>query len=131
MQSTNIGIPIQPQPAQTPQYSSESQMTSTAGQEQLHKIETILDNEAYQILQQASSVHAQSIVAMGIKLFAKTNLYKEFMLKEDYKTLEVSTEDLVEDVSVQTPTPPTQTSTKASTPSGAASSAPTSGFASW
>ena len=135
MEPTILGTTVQPQPQQQApaQYSSEAQMNANAGQEQLHKIETVLDNDAYQILQQASSVHAQSIVALGIKLFAKTNLYKEFMLKEDYKTLEVGTEDIVEETSVQVATTaPTQMATTSkTTPSAATSSPSAGGFTSW
>ena len=139
MQSTNIGVPVQPQPqvqatipVQPAQYSTENQMmAATANQEQLHKIETVLDNESFQILQQVSSIHAQSIVAMGIKLFAKTNLYKEFMLKEDYKTLDNTTEDLVEETNVQSAAVVGPKTTSSSTPSATAAGSTAAGFTAW
>lgn len=148
MQSTNLGsmgqgfpppvmaqVPQQPTQPTTPQptYSSESTMNTTASQENLHKVETILDSESFQILQKVSSIHAQTIVALGIKLFAKTNLYKEFMVKDEHKTLDIATEDIVEETSVAVETSsPVVASSSVSKPTTATPSGQTpGGFTAW
>ena len=85
-------VPTQPQ-AQTT-YSSEPQMNTTAGDEILSKVTVALDKEAMTIIQEASAIHGETIVNLGIKLFAKTNMYKEFMLKQEFKMIKQDTEDL-------------------------------------
>ena len=63
--------------AQSSTYSSEPTMQTNASDEVLTKVNVILDKESLKIIQEASNVHAESIVNLGIKLFAKTNIYKE------------------------------------------------------
>ncbi len=92
-------MPKQPQhqqPAPATSYSSEPQMNSTAGDEVLSKVTVALDKDAMTIIQEASAIHGETIVNLGIKLFAKTNMYKEFMVKQEFKALNQSTDDLVE-----------------------------------
>lgn len=90
--------PLQPAPQPTqpaPIYSSEPKMHTNAGDEQLMQVTVILDSEALQIINNASAVHGESIVNLGIKLFAKTNIYKEFMMKPGTIPLDTNTEDIV------------------------------------
>ena len=84
-----------PQQPQANSFSSEPRMNSSAGVEELTKVAVVLDKESIKILQEASGVHAESIVNLGIKLFAKTNIYKEFMLKPDFHQVDNSSEDIV------------------------------------
>jgi hypothetical protein len=84
-----------PQQPQSTSFSSEPRMNTNAGNEELVKVAVVLDKESVKILQEASGVHAESIVNLGIKLFAKTNIYKEFMLKPDYMTVDKSSDDIV------------------------------------
>jgi hypothetical protein len=121
------------QPQQPQQYSNEAAMTTTAGNETATQITLSLDNEAFKILTEASGLHAESIVNLGIKLFAKTNIYKEFMLKPDFKTLTPETEDLITavDISVSPAAEPVQSSTTKSASTTAPAAPAAGGFASW
>lgn len=83
-----------PQQPQSNSFSSEPKMNQNAGNEELTKVAVVLDKESIKILQEASGVHAESIVNLGIKLFARTNIYKEFMLKPDYQIIDKTTEDI-------------------------------------
>ena len=99
-QTVNAGPYIpQPQPSVQPMpspdnFSSEPAMQTNAGDEKLTQVTVMLDNESLRILQEASAVHSESIVNLGIKLFSKTNVYKEFMMKPGTKLLDTKTEDL-------------------------------------
>ncbi|RLA81354.1 MAG: hypothetical protein DRG78_09310 [Epsilonproteobacteria bacterium] len=125
----------QTQAPATPQYSSEPTMNANASDEQLTQVTVVLDKESLKIIKEASTVHAESIVNLGIKLFAKTNIYKEFMLKSDFKSLEQNTEDIVSltDISAATSTAATSTSPTAhGAPVSTTISAPAAGgFSSW
>lgn len=91
--------PQQTQPQQPPQqaqaYSSEPSMENhiEVGSQ---TVSVTLDPEALKIIQQASQLNGETIINLGIKMFAKTNVYKEFMLKAEFKTLDVVTEDIVD-----------------------------------
>ena len=135
--------PTQTAPTQTAPaaYSNEAQMQPQVPNG-IVTVTVNLDAESYKILQEASAVHSESIVNFGIKLFAKTNAYKEFMLKPEYKQSDTSTSDLSSDVDVsgavnQVNTSSTTPSATATSTASAASvaSAPTAakstGFASW
>ncbi len=82
---------VAPVAQQAPVYSNEQQMQNqqvvnpTA---ELTKVEVVLDPEAIKILQEASAQFGESIVNLGIKMFAKTDVYKDFMLKEEYKIVQ-------------------------------------------
>lgn len=84
------------QPAGT--FSSEPEMNITAGDERLTKVTVMLDQEALEIIQNASAVNSEAIVNLGIKLFAKTNVYKEFMVKAGNKPMDLKTEDIEKQV---------------------------------
>ena len=133
----NVGNQQAPsQPAvQQPQstYSSEPAMNTNAGVEGLINVSVILDKESLKIIQEASSVHAESIVNLGIKLFAKTNIYKEFMLKQDFQQLEQSTEDLqsLTDITATPSTSPVPTTAQKAQTTTTSVSGQSSGFASW
>ena len=86
--------PAQPQPQPT-LYSSEPKMNTTAGDEVLSKVTVALDKESMNIVQEASALYGETIVNAGIKLFAKTNMYKEFMVKQEFKAIKQSTEDII------------------------------------
>lgn len=122
-----------PEPVKSPQYSNETQMQNHAPAGVI-TVNVNLDAEAYKILQEASLIHSESIVNFGIKLFAKTNAYKEFMLKNEYKSLDISTEDLSGAVNVTDAvdqvdnTPAPSTDNTSSTPAAPKSAA---GFAAW
>jgi len=88
-------IPVQPAQAPAPSnFSSEPQMHTNAGEEGVTQVTVMLDKDSLKIIQDASMVHGESIVNLGIKLFSKTNVYKEFMLKAGTVPLDTSTEDL-------------------------------------
>lgn len=128
-------------PAYTPQeqiktapdtFSSEPNMHINAGDEKLVKVTVMLDQESLQIIQEASAVHSESIVNLGIKLFAKTNVYKEFMLKESNKPMDVKTEDIASQVEAKADVVPTPTSSAPTSSSEIPASTGTAGgFTSW
>ena len=96
--------PQQQQQQQQPQqpqnnYSNEQSMNVDSNEEGF-KITVVLDKEAMGILQQTSAIHQESLINLGIKLFAKTNIYKEFLLRPDFKVMDNETDDLVEMTSV-------------------------------
>lgn len=130
--------PTQPQPQAQTAYSSEPQMNTTAGDEVLAKVTVALDKEAMAIIQEASAIHGETIVNLGIKLFAKTNMYKEFMVKQEFKAIKQSTEDIiamtdvagaVESVATTTATPGSMTPNTVATV--AAAPDPSGGFNAW
>ncbi len=84
----------QPQPVPQTGYSTETTMTQQAGQEVVQSVTLNLNAESIKILSEASSIYGESIVNFGIKLFSKTNAYKEFMLKADFKSMDQSSEDI-------------------------------------
>ena len=85
--------------------------TQAATDNGMTNVSVILDKESLKIIQEASEVYAHTIVNMGIKLFAKTNAYKEFMKYQDFKDLDTSTEDLagIVDIAAAASTPQPQT----------------------
>jgi len=96
--------PYQPyQPTAQPQQPA----TQPAAQPQqpadgLLQVQMLIDQEAMQILNESSAVHRESIVNLGIKLFSKTNAYKEFMLKDEFKKEDITTENLIDSISLET-----------------------------
>ncbi len=75
-------------------FSTEPEMHTNAGEEGITQVTVMLDKDSLKIIQDASMVHGESIVNLGIKLFSKTNVYKEFMLKAGTVPLDTTTEDL-------------------------------------
>lgn len=63
------------------------------------KVTVELDSESFEILQNASDIYSDTIINAGIKLFSKSNMYKELMSfkKEDTK----AEENLNESVSIK------------------------------
>ena len=85
----------QPQPQPQPNnFSSEPKMTQATGKEEVKQVGVNLDAESIKIIGEAGAIFGETIVNMGIRLFAKTNVYKEFMLKVDHKVQDTKTEDL-------------------------------------
>lgn len=129
---------VQPMPhmpqTQPNDFSSEPSMHTNAGDETLTNVTVMLDKESLRIIKEASAVHSESIVNLGIKLFAKTNVYKEFMLKPGAVPLDTKTEDLqtlTEAVAGMTDTNVPTTSSAAESAASAASTAPSGGFQTW
>ena len=122
-----------PQQQAPQQFSSEQQMHTNAGNEEVHKVEVLLDPESAKILSQVNAIHQASILNLGIKLFAKTNMYKEFMLKEDFKSLEQETENLQEmtDLSAGPSSQPTVSVSGAGASPATATAPAAGGFTSW
>jgi len=132
-QYTQPAQPAQPsQPSQN--YSSETTMQTTAGDEVLSKVTVALDKDAMKIITEASAIHGESIVNLGIKLFAKTNMYKEFMLKKEFIPLDTTSDDLISlsDVAVvDTPLASATTSTATMQAPSTATANQSSGFTAW
>ena len=101
----NIQQPMQ-QPSQQPSqqppiYSNESDMHSQTGYQvnnqphqqnsldisELTKVECLLDKDSMKILTDAHAQFSESIINLGIKMFARSDIYKEYMLKEEIKKL--------------------------------------------
>lgn len=132
--------PQQAQPAQQAQqpqqaYSNEQEMVTHA-EAGSQTVTTVLDAEAFKIIQQASQLHGEAIINLGIKMLAKTNMYKEFMLKPEFKTLDVATENIADavDLSPKIEEAVAQSSSTSSTPEqnqSASSAAPANTFNSW
>ncbi len=115
------------QPVQQPQLPvQQPQLPEGATQIQL-----VLDDEAMKIVNETSIVLREAIINMSIKLFAKTNTYKEFMLLSEFRE-ELKTEELVTSVDV---TNTNTTTINESVEPNNVSSTPvvttTSGFKSW
>jgi len=53
--------------------------------EGVKKVTLLIDEEALKILEDASPIFSESIVSMGIKLFAKSEAYKNFMMTQEAK----------------------------------------------
>ena len=125
-------VPQQPAQPTSPQYSSEQTMQPGAGDEIGYKVSVTLDKEAMKILEESSLNFQETIVNLGIKLFAKTNVYKEYMLKADFKTLEQETSDLQETVAVDISQPaPQVTTSNSKTATTTAPAQASGGFTSW
>ena len=99
------GIPAQsappPQPVQPQQqaYSSESKM-GQPDMTGIHVVQILLDDEAFSLLKQSSPIFTDVIINAGIKLMSKTNLYKEYLIKDEFKQMNTDSEDLNSTTSV-------------------------------
>jgi hypothetical protein len=104
--------PQQAQQAQQPvQYSNEPAMNNQAGVQQnnstilnnpteLTRVEMLLDKESIRIIQEASPQFGESIVNLGIKLFSETEVYKQYMQKEELRNISnISNESVGSDTS--------------------------------
>ena len=97
-------IPPMAQPTPQPQqssYSTESKMQPMDAPNGAYRVQLLLDEESIKLLQQVSPVFTDAIINAGIKMMAKTNVFKEYMLKQEHKTKDTSTEDLSTSVSIQ------------------------------
>ena len=86
-----IQEPQQAQQGQTT-YSNEGQMPQGHTQQPqvnsvdgLTKVEVVLDSESLQILKDANAQFGESIVNLGIKMMAETEIYKNYMMKAEVK----------------------------------------------
>lgn len=68
---------------QMPQgHTQQPQVNSVDG---LTKVEVVLDSESLQILKDANAQFGESIVNLGIKMMAETEIYKNYMMKAEVK----------------------------------------------
>ncbi|MFA7127625.1 MAG: hypothetical protein WC136_00475 [Sphaerochaeta sp.] len=73
--------PQQPMQPMHPQHVAQTQDTND-----LQKVAVVLDKHSMRIIKEAGEVFAETIVNLGIKLFSETDTYRNYMLKEEYKT---------------------------------------------
>lgn len=88
----NYQQPQQPmqnyQPQQPMQQPDPQHVTQTQDTNDLQKVAVVLDKHSMRIIKEAGEVFAETIVNLGIKLFSETDTYRNYMLKEEYKTEE-------------------------------------------
>lgn len=125
------------QAAQQPQTTQQPQQP-TNQVPGLTPVNVNLDDESLKIIQTSSGVFAEAIINLGIKLVSKTNVYKEFMIKDEFKkATETETEDIetaisVSEVSNTTTSSNTTMSNTTNAPQPASAPAtPSGGFSSW
>jgi len=123
------------QPPQQPVYSNEQQMptgqgiqpnsTTPLNTEGITKVECILDNNSLKILQESHPEFAESIINLGIKMVAESDIYKSYMIKDEFKKLCVTQESSNENKKINLNDKQTNKIINDNTP------AKTTGFAAW
>jgi len=131
------GQPGQPaQVAQPAQHNTVPMAQNTPlNAEGIQKVEVLLDKESIKILQEAHGQFGEAIVNLGIKMFAETDVYKTYMLREEFKKL-ITTGDISEtgdsqSLSAMSLTPNIGTEQPTNTTKQTASTSNGGNFAAW